>query len=71
MSVSSPAWASALGVVAVVLGIFLTAMNGNELMKHAIITQPAGVNGLRGAHRPTKRRSSGTSFSSTATGSSP
>jgi hypothetical protein len=42
MSVSSPAWASALGVVAVVLGIFLTAMNGNELMKHAIITQPAG-----------------------------
>lgn len=41
MSVSGPAWASSLGVVAVVLGVFLTAMHGNELMKHAIITVPA------------------------------
>lgn len=33
-----PAWASALGVVAVVLGIFLAAMHGNELMSQSVLT---------------------------------
>lgn len=36
-----PAWASALGVVAIVLGIFLTASNANEWMKLALIGEPA------------------------------
>lgn len=35
---AGPAWASALGVVAVVLGIFLAAMHGNELMSQSVIT---------------------------------
>ncbi|MGH8478721.1 MAG: hypothetical protein ACREXK_03855 [Gammaproteobacteria bacterium] len=41
---AGPAWASWLGIIAVVLGIFLTAAHGNELMKQAVITQstPAG-----------------------------
>ena len=41
MSVSGPAWPSSLGIVAIVLGVFLTAMHGNELLKHAVIAQPA------------------------------
>ncbi|MBA3564279.1 MAG: hypothetical protein H0W33_09785 [Gammaproteobacteria bacterium] len=36
-----PAWASCLGVVAIVFGIFLTATHGNEWMKQAVIAQPA------------------------------
>jgi hypothetical protein len=32
-----PHWASILGVVAIVLGVFLTAMHGNEWMKHSVI----------------------------------
>ena len=41
---AGPAWASWLGIIAVVLGIFLTAAHGNELMKQAVIAQstPAG-----------------------------
>ncbi|MGH8594804.1 MAG: hypothetical protein ACREV3_13430 [Gammaproteobacteria bacterium] len=41
---AGPAWASCLGIIAVVLGIVLTAVHGNELMKQAVITQstPAG-----------------------------
>lgn len=31
-----PGWASALGVVAIVLGVFLTGYHGNELMKQAV-----------------------------------
>lgn len=41
MTVAGPAWASWLGVVAIVLGVFLTATHGNEWMKQAVITQPA------------------------------
>jgi hypothetical protein len=39
-----PAWASWLGVVAIVLGIFVTAVHGNEWMKQGVITgaMPAG-----------------------------
>ena len=32
-----PHWASILGVVAIVLGVFLTAMHGNEWMKQSVI----------------------------------
>ena len=32
-----PHWASILGVVAIVLGVFLTAMHGTEWMKQAVI----------------------------------
>lgn len=35
---SIPAWASALGVVAIVLGVFLTAYHGNEWMKNPVLT---------------------------------
>lgn len=39
-----PPWGSWLGIIAVVLGVFLTASHGTELMKQAVITQsaPAG-----------------------------
>ncbi len=33
-----PHWASILGVVAIVLGVFLTAMHGTEWMKHSVIS---------------------------------
>lgn len=36
---SAPAWASCLGVVAVVLGILLTAMHANEWMKQGVLAQ--------------------------------
>ncbi|MGH8502705.1 MAG: hypothetical protein ACREVE_09580 [Gammaproteobacteria bacterium] len=36
---SGPAWASWLGVVAIVLGVLLTAAHGNEWMKQIVITQ--------------------------------
>lgn len=32
-----PAWASSLGVIAIVLGVFLTAMHGTELMKQYVM----------------------------------
>lgn len=32
-----PAWASALGVVAIVLGVFLTGFHGNEWMKQSVM----------------------------------
>lgn len=32
-----PHWASILGVVAIMLGVFLTAMHGNEWMKQSVI----------------------------------
>ncbi len=34
---SSPGWASALGVVAIVLGVFLTAYHANEWMKNPVL----------------------------------
>lgn len=39
-----PAWASWVGVVAIVLGVYLTASHGNEWMKWAVMTAstPAG-----------------------------
>jgi hypothetical protein len=40
MSISGSAYPGSLGIVAIVLGVFSTAMYGNELMKQAIITQP-------------------------------
>jgi hypothetical protein len=41
---AGPAWASWLGVVAIVLGVLLTAAHGNEWMKQIVITEstPAG-----------------------------
>lgn len=36
-SAIGPAWASSLGVIAIVLGVFLTAMHGTELMKQYVI----------------------------------
>ncbi len=38
-----PAWASWLGIVAILFGIFLTATHGNEWMKQAVIAQPANA----------------------------
>lgn len=40
-----PAWASALGVVAVVLGVFLTAYHGNEWMKHSVMVSAMPASG--------------------------
>ena len=37
MNRSTPNWASILGVVAIVLGVFLTAMHGTETMKQYVI----------------------------------
>jgi len=34
---SGPAWASALGVVTIILGVFLSAYHGNEVMKQAVM----------------------------------
>lgn len=42
---SVPAWASALGVVAIVLGVFLTAYHGNEWMKNPVLTVAMPENG--------------------------
>lgn len=41
---ASPAWASWVGIVAIVLGVLQTAEHGNEWMKQIVITQstPAG-----------------------------
>ena len=41
----TPAWASCLGVVAIVFGVFLTAAYGNEWMKQAVITQSMPASG--------------------------
>jgi drug/metabolite transporter (DMT)-like permease len=40
-----PSWASWLGVIAILLGVFLTAVHGNELMKQAVITQSMPATG--------------------------
>jgi hypothetical protein len=38
---SAPAWASALGVAAIVLGVFLTATHANEWMKQSVVAGSA------------------------------
>lgn len=43
---NGPAWASALGVVAIVLGIFLTSYHGNEVMKQAVIAEHMPESGV-------------------------
>jgi len=40
-----PAWASALGVVAVVLGVFLCAFHGNEAMKQMVLDRNMPASG--------------------------
>jgi hypothetical protein len=40
-----PAWASWLGVITIVFGIFLTASHGNEWMKQAVITDSMPARG--------------------------
>lgn len=40
-----PGWASALGVVAIVLGVFLTGYHGNELMKQAVTVNAMPASG--------------------------
>lgn len=48
-----PAWASALGVVTIVLGVFLTAFHGNEAMKQAVMVKHMpGTGGLPAAVCP-------------------
>ncbi|ODN65869.1 hypothetical protein [Methylophaga muralis] len=42
---STPNWASILGVVAIVLGVFLTAMHGTETMKQLVIPANMPVSG--------------------------
>lgn len=41
-----PHWASILGVVAIVLGVFLTAMHGTEWMKHSVIASNMPASGV-------------------------
>ncbi|WP_300497440.1 hypothetical protein [uncultured Methylophaga sp.] len=43
---STPNWASILGVVAIMLGVFLTAMHGTELMKQSVMTSNMPVSGV-------------------------
>jgi hypothetical protein len=40
-----PAWASWLGAITIVFGIFLTAYHGNEWMKQAVISQSMPASG--------------------------
>ncbi|MCX4186614.1 hypothetical protein [Methylophaga sp. OBS4] len=42
---SSPSWASILGVVAIMLGVFLTAVHGNEVMKQFVVTSNMPASG--------------------------
>jgi hypothetical protein len=44
-SAGGPAWASSLGVVAIVLGILLTAAQGNEWMKQLVIVNSTPASG--------------------------
>lgn len=41
-----PHWASILGVVAIMLGVFLTAMHGNEWMKQSVIQANMPASGV-------------------------
>lgn len=41
-----PAWASILGVVVIMLGVFLTAVHGNEVMKQAVVVKHMPADGV-------------------------
>lgn len=41
-----PTWASCLGAVAIVLGVLLTAVHGNEWMKQGVIVQATPASGV-------------------------
>jgi len=43
---NTPAWASILGVVAIMLGVFLTAVHANEAMKQAVIVEHMPASGV-------------------------
>lgn len=43
---NTPAWASILGVVAIMLGVFLTAVHSNEVMKQAVIVDNMPASGV-------------------------
>jgi len=43
---NSPSWASILGVVAIMLGVFLTAVHGNEAMKQVVIVDNMPASGI-------------------------
>ncbi len=43
---NSPSWASILGVVAIMLGVFLTAVHSNEAMKQMVIVEHMPVSGI-------------------------
>ncbi|MEM7027403.1 MAG: hypothetical protein AAF410_04165 [Pseudomonadota bacterium] len=38
-----PAWSAWVGIIIIVLGVYLTASHGNELMKHAVMDGKASV----------------------------
>lgn len=42
---STPSWASILGVVTIMLGVFLTALHANEVVKQIVITNNMPVSG--------------------------
>lgn len=43
---NKPAWASILGVVAIMLGVFLTAVHANEVMKQSVIVEHMPASGV-------------------------
>ncbi|KGM06826.1 hypothetical protein LP43_1318 [Methylophaga thiooxydans] len=43
---NTPAWASILGVIAIMLGVFLTAVHANEAMKQAVIVEHMPASGV-------------------------
>ncbi|WP_438971600.1 hypothetical protein [Methylophaga sp.] len=43
---NTPAWASILGVIAIMLGVFLTAVQANEAMKQAVIVEHMPASGI-------------------------
>lgn len=43
---NSPSWASILGVVAIMLGVFLTAVHSNEAMKQMVIVEHMPASGI-------------------------
>ncbi|GAB4296950.1 MAG: hypothetical protein Kow0083_09800 [Methylophaga sp.] len=43
---NTPSWASILGVVAIMLGVFLTAVHGNEAMKQSVIVSNMPADGV-------------------------
>lgn len=39
----TPAWSAWIGIIVVVLGVYLTAAHGNELMKHVVLDGKASI----------------------------